>query len=148
MIALSDLSAAIAAHIDAATGRSAFASKLHTAHYPSYHVRTVSKQTSLIAGGRQVLREVEVSITCIDTPHRDVTEQQHMLDALYPILLPYFSACGRHFSPIELTLRQEGAQNALCFSLSFCDLPPTRDTEPLEAMQTLSLQLSPSAANS
>lgn len=137
MIELSALTAAVAALVHSKTGLFAIDERLRTAVYPSVYIEAGEKSTTLIAGGRQVLRRVEVSLTCMPDRERERDSLGEMMHSLYGVLLPWFPACGRRFAPAELTTGGE----RITFSLEFCDLPPSDSVKNTQLMDTLRLSL-------
>jgi len=141
MIPLSDITAALAARISAGTGVFAIDERLRTTVYPSYYISALPRDLTVIAGGRQVLRQVEVRICCHCSRQREDEGQRDMTEALYSLLLPAFPACGRSFCPTQLTVEQQGEDMLLSFRLEFCDLPPGQVSHNTEHMEALSLTL-------
>ncbi len=138
MIELSALTAAIAALIHAETGVFAIDERLQTTVYPSYYVGAAEKNTTVVAGGRQLLRHIEVSVRCAPDRTRGDDETRAGLHLLYGVFLPSFPATGRRFAPIALMADDDGV---LRFSLEFCDLPPEKQTVPSALMDELALSL-------
>jgi len=141
VIELRDLLSELAQLIRRETGVFASSEGLRTAVYPSIFVAGRERSTTIIAGGRQVLRRVDIAITCLPDREREDTGVRDMVYDLYGVLLPWFSVCSRRFAPDSLE-SAGGSGEELRFALEFCDLPPERETgRNTEAMDSLSLEL-------
>lgn len=145
MISLSVLADALAVHIQEKTGVAAYAQRLSTAVYPMYSVSLLPLETTLMAGGTQLLRCVKGSISCYPSRHRQEGECLDMADRLMHALLPGFSLCSRHFSPSDCKCREKDNILSLEFTLEFCDMAAENMdvNSHTETMQTLSLSLNP-----
>ena len=141
MIGLSALTEALCAQITARTGVPAFDGRLRTAVWPAYLVTAQGGESTLFAAGRQLLRQVALTVRCADGRGRDENGGRAMLDALYPAILPSFSAGGRVFCPERLTADEEDGQPLLRFTLEFCDLPGVGSPPESPAMERLTMRL-------
>lgn len=122
MMALSALTAALAEHIRAKTGTAAYAQRLHTAVYPMYAISALPGETTLMAGGQQMLRRVTVRVACHPSRQREEGAGLDMADALLDALLPSLPLLGRHFAPTDCVFREEDHVLGLEFALTFCDV--------------------------
>jgi hypothetical protein len=141
MIELEALTGELAGLIHRETGLFAVSERLRTAVYPSIFVEGREAMTTIIAGGRQVLRRVEMQVTCLPDREREGAGVRDMAFQLYGVLLPWFSVCGRRFAPESLESAGEFGEQVR-FALEFCDLPPERETgRNTKAMDRLELAL-------
>lgn len=141
MISLTALCGALAQQIRERTGVPAFCGRLHGAVYPAYLITAKSGGGELFAGGRQLLRRLDVCIRCTAGRGRDEDGERALLDALFPAVLPHFSAGGRVFCPQGLTADEEDGQPLLRFTLEFCDVAGDSAAAPPPAMDTLQFRL-------
>lgn len=143
MMALSALTAALAEHIRAKTGTAAYAQRLHTAVYPMYAVSALPGETTLMAGGQQLLRQITVRVACHPSRQREEGAGLDMADALMGALLPGLPLLGRHFAPTDCVFREEDHVLRLEFSLTFCDVAEEDGAHPEAAAFMESLTLRP-----
>lgn len=143
MMALSDLTAALAAHIRAKTGTPAYAQRLNTAVYPMYAVSALPGETTLMAGGKQLLRRVTFRVACHPSRQREEGAGLEMADALLGALLPSIPLLGRHFAPTDCVFREEAQVLRLEFVLTFCDVAAEDEAHPPAAAFMESLTLRP-----
>lgn len=137
MIELGSITSDICGLIHGKTGMLATDRRLETPIYPSAVVEAREKSMELVAGGRQVLRKVDVTISCFPTREKEPEAVNGSVYAVYGALLPWFPTCGRKLSPMGLTTG--GGQ--ISFSLEFCDLPPETSTANTRHMETITIAL-------
>ncbi len=144
MIGMQTLTAGIAEYLRAATGVPAFADRAKGAVYPCLTVESESKSAGVIACGRQMERQVAVTVTC--HPSRDRGRQAGLMlaDRVWNAVSGGFTACGRGFCPMDTAILRDGQERVrVTFLLEFCDTP---DEVPggapaVEAMGTLTLRV-------
>lgn len=144
MIGLKELAAGIAGYLTDRTGLPAFANRVEGAIYPCLTVAVSSKSVGIIACGRQVERQVTVTVTCHASRQRDREEELELADRVYEAVVPGFTACGRGFGPQEAGIDADGEERArVRFLLEFCDTPSQKQssTTAFETMGALSLRL-------
>ncbi|MBQ4578448.1 MAG: hypothetical protein IJA84_05230 [Clostridia bacterium] len=144
MIGMRTLTAGIAEYLSAATGVPAFPDRAKGAVYPCLTVETESRQAGVLACGRQVDRQVTVTVTC--HPSRERTRQSGMLlaDRVWNAVAAGFHACGRGFCPTDTAIRRDEQERVrVTFLLEFCDTPEeVPDSAPaVEAMGVLHLRV-------
>ena len=126
MIALQELTRALAEQLTAATGVPAFAGRAESAVYPCLLVEAEERQTVALAGGRQIQREAAFTVTCLPSRQRGREEGLALADAVQQAVLCGFTAGGRGFCPQKLENRADGRERRqVCFTLGFCDVPQT-----------------------
>ena len=138
MIGLRELTAGIAEYLTAQTGVAAFSV------YPCLTVETVSKSAGIIACGRQVERQVAVTVTCHPSRQRGREEGLELADKVYNTAMLGIRACGRGFLPREAEIQADAKERMqVTFLLEFCDTPSEKQSESAvqETMGTLSLRL-------
>ena len=144
MIGMQTLTAGIAEYLRAATGVPAFADRAKGAVYPCFTVETESRKAGVIACGRQMERQVAVTVTC--HPSRDRGRQEGLLlaDRAWNALAGGITVCGRGFCPADTAIdRDEQERVRVTFLLEFCDTPDEvlDGTPAVEAMGTLRLRV-------
>ena len=144
MIALSALTEAFAMYIQKKTGIPAYTQRISTAVYPMYSISAMPRETTLMAGGTQLLRHIDISVACYPSRQRQEAESLDMADKLLSVILVGLPLCSRHFSPFDCKCLEKEQVLTLEFSLEFCDLPAeeTEYSPVTETMQNLSLLLS------
>ena len=144
MIALRELTADIARYLTLQTGTAAFCQRVSSAVYPCLTVEAAGKSAGIIACGRQVERQVMVTVTCWPSRQRGREEGLELADGVYGALVSGFCACGRGFCPREAEIRIDEQECCrVVFLLEFCDTPDVRKSESpvAETMGALSLRL-------
>lgn len=141
MIPISQITAELAALLQRRTGVFAIDERLSTAVYPSYYVAAQPKNTVLIAGGRQLLRRVTVSITCYPSRKREEEQGRDLTDLLYGVLLPAIPLAGRSLAPEAIETEEADNIRTLQFTLEFCDLPAAPQDPPCVPMEQLHFSL-------
>ncbi len=144
MIGMQTLTAGIADYLRAATGVPAFADRAGGAVYPCFTVETESRKAGVIACGRQMERQVAVTVTC--HPSRDRGRQAGLLlaDRAWNALAGGITVCGRGFCPTDTAIERDGQERVrVTFLLEFCDTPDEAPDEApaVEAMGTLRLRV-------
>ena len=144
MIGLKTLTAGIAEYLTAQTGVAAFAVRTEGQTYPCMTVEAKSKSAAIIACGRQVERQVTVTVTCYPSRKRERDAGLELADAVYEAVMPGFRVCDRGFCPKEAEIEANGQELAqVTFLLEFCDTPGRKQSTPAigETMGALSLRL-------
>jgi len=144
MIGLQDLTAGIARYVKEQTGIAAFADRAAGPVYPCLTVTAKSKSAGIIACGRQVERQVAVTVTCHPSRQRGREEGLELADRVYDAIMLGIRACGRSFLPREVEIQADAKeQMQVDFLLEFCDTPSGKQSADTvyEAMGTLSLRL-------
>jgi len=144
MIGLRELTAGIAEYLAAQTGMAAFSDRAAGVVYPCLMVKAESKSAGIIACGRQVERQVTVTVTCHPSRQRGREEGLVMADRVYDAVMPGFMACGRGFAPREAEIRTDGQERQqVTFLLEFCDTPSGKHSTSTatEAMGSLAIRL-------
>ena len=144
MIGMQTLTAGIADYLSAVTGVPAFADRAKSAVYPCYTVETESRKAGVIACGRQMERQVAVTVTC--HPSRDRGRQAGLLlaDRAWNALSGGITVCDRGFCPTDAAIERDGQERVrVTFLLEFCDTPDEAPDEApaVEAMGTLILRV-------
>lgn len=141
MIRISDIKHALTAQIRSRTGIPVFERGLKTSVYPCYLISAQAKKTEPSAAGRQLWRQLLFSVYCAAGRSRAADEGLTLMDALYPAVLPHFSAAGRTFSPLRLSAGEEDGTPVLQFELEFYDLPGENAAQRPPTMDKLSFSL-------
>lgn len=144
MIGLRELTAGIAEYLAAQTGVAAFSQRCEGQTYPCLTVEAASKSAEIIACGRQVERQVTVTVTCHPSRKREREAGLELADAVYDAVMPGFRCCGRGFYPKEAEIHMDGQERAqMVFLLEFCDIPGRRQSGSTasETMGALSLRV-------
>lgn len=144
MIGLYELNRGIAAHLSGQTGVAAAAGRVSNPVYPCLTVESRSKSAGIIACGRQVERQVTVTVTCYPSRQRGREEGLELADRVYDAVAPGFRACGRGFCPKEAEIRADQQERIRVeFLLEFCDTPREKQsgTAVTETMGALSLRM-------
>lgn len=144
MIGLRELTAGIAAYLTGQTGAAAFTDRAAGVVYPCLTVEAASKSAGIIACGRQVERQVKVTVTCHPSRQRGREEGLELADRVYDAVMPGFRACGRGFAPREAEIKADAKERLQVeFLLEFCDTPSGRQSSSTaqETMGSLSLRL-------
>ena len=129
MIALTQLSAALAEHISRRTGIAAYPQRLTTGVYPMYAVSLLPGEMQPHSGGDQLLRQVTARIACYPSRQRGEQEGLDMADRLTRALLPALPLCDRHFVPRDCRWQEKDNVLTLVFLLEFCDAASTEGGE-------------------
>lgn len=144
MIGLRELTAGIAEFLNAQTGVAAFCNRAAGAVYPCLTVEAASKSAAIIACGRQVERQVAVTVTCYPSRQRGREEGLELADRVYNAAMLGIRACGRSFLPREAEVKTDAKERMqVAFLLEFCDTPSGKQSGPAvqETMGALSLRL-------
>lgn len=144
MIGLRELTAGIAEYLTVQTGTAAFADRAAGAVYPCLTVEAQARSAGTIACGRQVERQVEITVTCHPSRQRGQEEGLALADQVYDAAMAGIRACGRGFLPREAEIRADAKERMqVRFLLEFCDTPSRKQNSstPAETMGALSLRL-------
>lgn len=144
MIGLRELTAGIAEYLAAKTGVAATNRRAGSPVYPCLLVEGESRSAGIIACGRQVERQVTVTVTCYPSRQREREEGLGLADRVYDLLTAGFTACGRGFCPKEAEITTDAQDRArVKILLEFCDLPevPGNMSTATEMMGTLALKV-------
>lgn len=141
MIPISTITADLAAMLQKKTGVFAGDERLSTAVYPSFYVTARPADTVLIAGGRQLFRRIDVSVTCRPSREREEGQGRALAERLYALLLPSLPLGGRQLTPTALEMKEADSLWTLSFTLEFCDLPAGEKAELLSPMEQLHFSL-------
>ena len=144
MIGLRELTAGIARYLTEQTGVAAFADRTAGTVYPCLTVEAKSKSAGIIACGRQVERQVAVTVTCHPSRQRGREEGLELADGVYNAAMLGIRACGRGFLPREAEIKADAKERMQVeFLLEFCDTPSSKqsDNTAYETMGALSLRL-------
>ena len=144
MIGLRELTAGIAEYLAVKTGMAATNRRAESPVYPCLLVEGESKSAGTIACGRQVERQVTVTVTCLPSRRREREEGLELADRVYGLLTAGFTACGRGFCPTEAEIFADDQDRAkVKILLEFCDLPevPVNVSTATEMMGTLALKV-------
>lgn len=144
MIGLKTLTAGIAEYLTAQTSIAAFTERSEGQVYPCLTVAAKSKSAAIIACGRQVDRQVAVTVTCHPSRKREREAGLELADMVYEVVMPGFRACDRGFCPKEAEIDTDGQEQArVRFVLEFCDTPGKRQNSSTatETMGALSLRV-------
>ena len=144
MIGLRELTAGIAAYLTEQTGVAAFSDRAAGTVYPCLTVEAKGRSAGIIACGRQVERQVTVTVTCHPSRRRGREEGLELADRVYDAVMPGFRACDRGFAPREAEIRADANERMQVeFLLEFCDTPSSRQsgTTAQETMGSLALRL-------
>lgn len=144
MIGLRALTAGIAEYLAAQTGVAAFSQRSEGQVYPCLTVEAASKSAAIIACGRQVERQVAVTVTCYPSRRREREAGLELADEVYDAVMPGFQCCGRGFRPTEAEISTDGQELAqVRFLLEFCDTPGRKHSgsAATETMGALSLRV-------
>lgn len=144
MIGLRELTAGIAEYLAVNTGMVATNCRAESPVYPCLLVEGESKSAGIAACGKQVERQVTVTVTCYPSRRREREEGLALADRVYGLLTAGFTACDRGFCPKEAESfidQQERAKVRLL--LEFYDLPeaPENPSTATERMGTLTLKV-------
>ena len=99
MIGLRALTAGIAEYLAAQTGVAAFSQRSEGQVYPCLTVEAASKSAAIIACGRQVERQVTVTVTCYPSRRREREAGLELADGVYDAVMPRFSVLRQGLSP-------------------------------------------------
>lgn len=144
MIGMQTLTAGIAEYLSAATGVPAFADRAKGAVYPCLTVETESKSAGVIACGRQMERQVTVTVTCHPSRGRERQSGMLLADKVWSAVSAGFTACGRGFCPTDTAIRRDEQERVrVTFLLEFCDTPEevSGGAPAVEAMGSLTLRV-------
>ena len=144
MIGMQTLAAGIAEYLSAKTGVPAFADRARSAVYPCLTVETESRSAGIIACGRQVERQVTVTVTCHPSRSRERQEGLLLADRVFGSIAGGITACGRSFCPMDAAVGKDGQERVrVTFLLEFCDTPEqvTGGAQAAQAMGSLSLRV-------
>lgn len=144
MIGLRELTAGIAEYLAAMTGLAATNRRAESPVYPCLLVEGESKSVGMVACGRQVERQVTVTVTCCPSRRREREEGLALADRVYGLLTAGFTACGRGFCPKEAEIFSDAQDRAkVKILLEFYDLPevPANVSTATEMMGTLALKM-------
>ena len=144
MIGLRELTAGIAEYLAAMTGLTATNCRAESPVYPCLLVEGESKSAGMIACGRQVERQVTVTVTCYPSRRREREAGLELADEVYDAVMPGFQCCGRGFRPTEAEISTDGQELAqVHFLLEFCDTPGRKHSgsAATETMGALSLRV-------
>ena len=138
MIGLQELTAGIAAYLEAEVGVSALSERAVAPDYPCLLVKTRSKSAGITAGGKQVERQVTVTVTCLTSRQREREAGLALADRVYEALVPGFRVCGRGFCPSEAEVWLDEKERAKVeLLLEFCDLPAKKQSAGAVAAETM-----------
>ena len=144
MIGLRELTTGIAEFLTAQTGVAAFSDRAAGAVYPCLTVEAASKSAGIIACGRQVERQVAVTVTCHPSRQRGREAGLELADRVYNAAMLGIRACGRGFLPRKAEIKADAKERMqVTFLLEFCDTPSEKQSGSAvqETMGTLSLRL-------
>lgn len=144
MIGLRELTAGIAEYLAAKTGAAATNRRVESPVYPCLLVEGESRCAGMIACGRQVERQVTVTVTCYPSRRREREAGLELADEVYDAVMPGFQCCGRGFRPTEAEISTDGQELAqVRFLLEFCDTPGRKHSgsAATETMGALSLRV-------
>ena len=153
MIGLRELTAGIAEYLAVRTGIAATNRRAESPVYPCLVVEANSRCAGIIACGRQVERQVTVTVTCapflpqkIAAPSRRREREAglELADRVFDLLMAGFSACGRGFCPKEAEIAADEQERVrVKVLLEFYDLPETPVNVPtaIEKMGTLTRRM-------
>lgn len=124
MIGLEALTAGIAEYLRERLGVAATNRRAEGAVYPCLLVGAESKLLSTAACGRQVERQVTVTVTCYPSPEREREAGLALADRVLEHTAGGFSVCGRGFCPREAETETDGQDRTrVRLLLEFYDLP-------------------------
>lgn len=144
MIGLRELTAGIAEYLAVKTGMAATNRRAESTVYPCLMVAGESKSTGIVACGRQVERQVTITVTCYPSRRREREAGLDLADRVYGLLTAGFTACGRGFCPKEAEILTDAQERVTVkILLEFCDLPevPANVSTATERMGTLVLKV-------
>ena len=144
MIGLRELTAGIAEYLAVRTGIAATNRRAESPVYPCLVVEANSRCAGIIACGRQVERQVTVTVTCYPSRRREREAGLELADRVIDLLTAGFSACGRGFCPKEAEIAADEQERVrVKVLLEFYDLPETPVNVPtaIEKMGTLTLRM-------
>ena len=98
----------------------------------------------MIACGRQVERQVTVTVTCYPSRRREREAGLDLADRVHDLLAAGFTACDRGFCPKEAEILTDGQDRAkVKILLEFYDLPEAsaNPSTATEMMGTLALKV-------
>lgn len=144
MIGLRELTAGIAEYLAAKTGAAATNRRVESPVYPCLLVEGESRCAGMIACGRQVERQVTVTVTCYPSRRREREAGLDLADRVHDLLAAGFTACDRGFCPKEAEILTDGQDRAkVKILLEFYDLPEASasPSTATEMMGTLALKV-------
>lgn len=143
MIGLEELNRGLAEYLAGKTGAAAFAGRAEGPVYPALAVELCEENTAILAGGRQIQREISAVVTCYPSRQRQREAGQALASRVLEAAAAGFTLCGRGFSPRELKTGKDGQERyQVRFTLEFCDLPEvSRRPASGERMERLSLRI-------
>lgn len=145
MIGLEELTAGIAGYLREQLGVAATNRRAEGAVYPCLLVGAESRLLSTASCGRQVGRQVTVTVTCYPSPEREREAGLALADRVLEALAGGFTACGRGFCPVEAETGIDGQDRTrVRLLLEFYDLPEESCAgggDPFPTMGTLQLTL-------
>lgn len=138
MIGLEALTAGIAGYLRERLGVAATNRRAEGAVYPCLLVGAEGKLLSTASCGRQVERQVTVTVTCYPSPEREREAGLILADRVLEHTAGGFSVCGRGFCPREAETGIDGQDRAqVRLLLEFYDLPEENAAGGSDAFPTM-----------
>lgn len=127
MIGLDTFCRGLAEALAEKTGAAAAPGRMEHPVYPALAVEAESGRMEILAGGRQVQRELAVTVACYPSRRRGREEGQELAERVLEAVTPGFTLCERGFCPENLKISRDGQEvYRVTFTVTFCDLPENR----------------------
>ncbi len=144
MIGLQQFSRGLAEYLAEKTGAAAFSGRVEHPVYPALTVEAEDRNTIVLAGGRQIQRELAATVACYPSRRRGREEGQDLAGKVMEAVIPGFIICERGFCPENLKIsREEQEIYRVTFDVTFCDFPENwrKPVGGGERMERLSLRI-------